>query len=65
MQVACNDRQYIIRRHGLDAALATNLAAAVPLIERGRATEHGADGSSPPRAARGPGRAARPAERMC
>jgi uncharacterized protein (DUF302 family) len=33
-QVAYNDPQYIIRRHGLDAAFATNLAAVVPLIER-------------------------------
>lgn len=33
-QVAYNDPQYIIRRHGLDAALAANLAAVVPLIER-------------------------------
>ena len=33
-QIAYNDPQYIIRRHGLDAALAANLAAAVPLIER-------------------------------
>ena len=29
-----NDPQYIIRRHERDAALAANLAAAVPLIER-------------------------------
>ena len=33
-QVAYNDPQYIIRRHGLDAAFAANLAAVVPLIER-------------------------------
>ncbi|MBV9317894.1 MAG: DUF302 domain-containing protein, partial [Gammaproteobacteria bacterium] len=33
-QVAYNDPQYIIRRHGLDAALAANLAAVLPLIER-------------------------------
>jgi len=33
-QVAYNDAQYIIRRHGLDAAFAANLAAVVPLIER-------------------------------
>jgi uncharacterized protein (DUF302 family) len=33
-QVAYNDPQYIIRRHGLDAGLAANLAAVVPLIER-------------------------------
>ena len=32
-QVAYNDTQYIIRRHGLDAAFAANLAAVVPLIE--------------------------------
>lgn len=31
--VAYNDPQYIVRRHGLDAALAANLAAVVPLIE--------------------------------
>ncbi len=33
-QIACNDPQYIVRRHGLDAAFAANLAAVVPLIER-------------------------------
>jgi uncharacterized protein (DUF302 family) len=33
-QIAYNEPQYIIRRHGLDAALAANLAAVVPLIER-------------------------------
>jgi uncharacterized protein (DUF302 family) len=33
-QIAYNDPQYIIRRHGLDATLAANLAAVVPLIER-------------------------------
>ena len=33
-QIAYNDPHYIIRRHGLDAALAANLAAMVPLIER-------------------------------
>jgi hypothetical protein len=33
-QIAYNDPQYIIRRHGLDAALAATLAAVVPLIER-------------------------------
>ena len=33
-QIAYNDPQYIVRRHGLDAALAANLAAVVPLIER-------------------------------
>ncbi len=33
-QIAYNDPQYIIRRHGLDAALAANLAAVAPLIER-------------------------------
>jgi uncharacterized protein (DUF302 family) len=33
-QIAYNDPQYIIRRHGLNAALAANLAAVVPLIER-------------------------------
>jgi uncharacterized protein (DUF302 family) len=33
-QIAYNDPQYIIRRHGLDPALAANLAAVVPLIER-------------------------------
>jgi uncharacterized protein (DUF302 family) len=33
-QIAYNDPQYIVRRHGLDPALAANLAAVVPLIER-------------------------------
>jgi uncharacterized protein (DUF302 family) len=33
-QIAYNDPRYIIRRHGLDAAFAANLAAVVPLIER-------------------------------
>jgi uncharacterized protein (DUF302 family) len=33
-RIAYNDPQYIIQRHGLDAALAANLAAVVPLIER-------------------------------
>jgi uncharacterized protein (DUF302 family) len=33
-QVAYNDPQYIIRRHGLAVAFAANLAAVVPLIER-------------------------------
>jgi uncharacterized protein (DUF302 family) len=37
-QVAYNDPQYIIRRHGLDAAFAANLAAVVPLIERAAGT---------------------------
>ena len=32
--IAWNDPQYTVRRHGLPAALAANLAAAVPLIER-------------------------------
>ena len=32
--IAYNDPQYIVRRHGLDPALAANLAALVPLIER-------------------------------
>jgi uncharacterized protein (DUF302 family) len=32
--IAYNDPLYVVRRHGLDAALAANLAAAVPLIER-------------------------------
>jgi uncharacterized protein (DUF302 family) len=32
--IAWNDPQYIVRRHGLPAALAANLAAVVPLIER-------------------------------
>jgi uncharacterized protein (DUF302 family) len=31
--VAYNDPQYIMRRYGLDAALAVNLAAVVPIIE--------------------------------
>ena len=33
-QIAYNDPQYIVQRHGLDPALAANLAAVVPLIER-------------------------------
>jgi uncharacterized protein (DUF302 family) len=33
-RIAYNDPHYIIQRHGLDAALAANLAAVVPLIER-------------------------------
>jgi uncharacterized protein (DUF302 family) len=32
--IAYNDPQYIIRRHALPAALAANLAAVAPLIER-------------------------------
>jgi len=32
--IAWNDPQYVIGRHGLPAALAANLAAVVPLIER-------------------------------
>jgi uncharacterized protein (DUF302 family) len=32
--VAWNDPQYIVRRHALPAALAANLAAVTPLIER-------------------------------
>ena len=32
--VGWNDPQYVIRRHGLPAALAANLAAVVPLIEQ-------------------------------
>jgi uncharacterized protein (DUF302 family) len=31
--VAYNDPQYIVRRHGVEPALAANLAAVVPLIE--------------------------------
>lgn len=31
--VAYNDPQYIVRRYGIEAALAANLAAVVPLIE--------------------------------
>lgn len=31
---AYNDPQYLVQRYGLAAALATNLAAVVPLIER-------------------------------
>lgn len=31
--IAYNDPQYIVRRHGLEEALAGNLAAVVPLIE--------------------------------
>jgi uncharacterized protein (DUF302 family) len=32
--IAWNDPQYIVQRHALPAALAANLAAVVPLIER-------------------------------
>jgi len=32
-EIAYNDPQYVVRRHGLDAALAANLAGTVPLIE--------------------------------
>ena len=32
--IAWNEPQYIVRRHALPAALAANLAAVVPLIER-------------------------------
>jgi len=35
--VAWNDPHYIVRRHGLPASLAANLAAVVPLIERAAA----------------------------
>ncbi len=35
--IAYNEPQSIIRRHGLDPALAANLAAVVPLIERAAA----------------------------
>jgi uncharacterized protein (DUF302 family) len=35
--VAWNDPHYIVRRHGLPASLADNLAAVVPLIERAAA----------------------------
>ena len=31
--VAYNDPQYIVQRHGLEAALAANLAAVVPIVE--------------------------------
>jgi uncharacterized protein (DUF302 family) len=32
--IAYNDPQYVVRRHALPAALAANLAAVTPLIER-------------------------------
>jgi uncharacterized protein (DUF302 family) len=32
--IAWNDPQYVIRRHGLPAALAANLAAVLPLVEQ-------------------------------
>ena len=35
--IAYNDPQYVVRRHGLDVALAANLAAVVPHIERAAA----------------------------
>jgi uncharacterized protein (DUF302 family) len=41
--IAYNDPQYVVRRHGLPAALGDNLAAAVPLIERA-ARESGSQG---------------------
>ena len=37
--IAWNDPDYIVRRHGLPASLAANLAAVVPLIERAAAAE--------------------------
>ena len=36
--VAYNDPQYIVRRHGIDAALTASLAAVVPLIEAAAGT---------------------------
>jgi len=36
--VAYNDPHYLVRRHGLADALAANLAAVTPLIERAAAT---------------------------
>ncbi|HXY98304.1 MAG TPA: DUF302 domain-containing protein [Steroidobacteraceae bacterium] len=35
--IAWNDPHYIVRRHGLPASLAANLASVVPLIERAAA----------------------------
>jgi uncharacterized protein (DUF302 family) len=35
--IAYNDPRYIIERHGLEATLAANLAAVVPLLERAAA----------------------------
>jgi len=35
--IAYNDPHYIVERHGLEATLATNLAAVVPLLERAAA----------------------------
>ena len=35
--IAYNDPHYIVERHGVDAALAANLTAVVPLIERAAA----------------------------
>ena len=32
--IACNDPHYIVQRHGLEAALAANLAAVMPLLEQ-------------------------------
>jgi uncharacterized protein (DUF302 family) len=37
--IGYNDARYIVERHGLDAALAANLAAVVPLLERAAARE--------------------------
>lgn len=32
--IAYNDPQYVLRRHGLPAALSTNIAAVIPLLQR-------------------------------
>lgn len=45
--IAWNDPQYIVRRHGLPAALAANLAAVVPLIERAAQPEGGVAAPQP------------------
>jgi uncharacterized protein (DUF302 family) len=37
--IGYNDARYIVERHGLDGALAANLAAVVPLLERAAARE--------------------------
>jgi uncharacterized protein (DUF302 family) len=39
--IAYNDPRYIVERHGLEPALAANLAAVVPLLERAAAAAGG------------------------
>lgn len=37
--IAYNDPEYILRRHGLPAALSANIAAVVPLLQRAATTD--------------------------